>query len=1527
MKIYLYLKNKILTFTIPQKVSGNFNFDEDPMEESKLINIEAIDSEWHIYSTSEASVMFNGMVQGRIRLEKNNYYVIKRAGVEYLIFVTDTFDSSFLPYSFSKELNLVIGNDSSCNVKYNCPYVKGVAGRIRMEGNYIMLDAGASPIYLNNAIVEPNTNNHIVKSGDQLNIYGLKIVILNGFILLNNPNNAMSCNFVGAHLASYQLTYGSEPQDLEIKDKELYSKEQYFSKAPRIRRIIKTKEIDLSPPPRQEGENEMPLLLTVGPMLTMGLVSAMMLLTTLSRVSTGALTFTQALPSIISSAAMMASTILWPTLTRMFNKVIKKRKKREIINKYTKYLDKKREELEAEQKLQKEILFENLLPISECLSIIQTARARFWDRRVDQNDFLEVRVGVGNELLDVKVNYPKEGFTIEEDDLKREADLLVKEFKYIPDVPIGYSLFQNKITAIMGENEKCHNMLNNIILQLLTFYSYEDIKLVIITTPSNEGKLAYARYLKHCFSNDLQMRFFSSSPEGSKNLCDYLYMELQNRIQLSEGESRLFKPYYLIITDNYSQIKRHHFAKTLTEMDANLGFSLLILEKQLSKLPSKCANFINLDTNSSAILKNSFESQEVVPFIDEVNGNIDMLAVTRMLSNIPIEFEEGNKQLPDNVSFLEMERVGKVEQLNILNRWDTNDSTTSLKAEVGLDEEGSVMYLDLHEKYHGPHGLIAGMTGSGKSEFIITYILSMAINYSPDDVAFILIDYKGGGLAGAFENKATGVCLPHLAGTITNLDKAEMDRTLVSIDSEIKRRQKIFNDARDHLGESTIDIYKYQRYFKEGRLSEPVPHLFIICDEFAELKSQQPDFMDNLISVARIGRSLGIHLILATQKPSGVVNDQIWSNTKFRVCLKVQDAQDSKEMLKRPDAASIKQTGRFYLQVGYDEYFALGQSAWCGAKYYPSEKIVKQVDKSVNFIDDNGNIIKSIQSGNNIKIEAQGEQLASIMKNIIEVAKISNKKARRLWLNAIEPIILVDNLEKKYNFKPVAYDVRAILGEYDAPERQEQNLLTYSLSKDGNSAIYGNDEIERENMLNAILYSICKTHSSKEINIYVVDYGSEQLRAFSGFPQVGGMVYIGDDEGLKNLFKMMMEEIKVRKKKLIPFGGTLESYNARNEKKLPQIMFIINNYDGLVEVYNTIYEDISSIARECERYGIVFLITCNTPASLGRRVSQAFNTKYALHLADSSDYYGVFSTKSKARPRDIQGRGLAVTDGIHEFQTASIVPLDMNLNEYIYKVSEKIKALDSTSAKPIPALPEKVTIDLIEKDITSLNKVPIGISKETLEVIKYDFTSSTATTVASNKLANIDSFMDSLLDVFLRINGLTVFFIDSMQSLPSAKDKIFNNRKINYFDNSFDDCLNRLIAIEENPENNKYNIIYIFYGLEKLKSKADTSKIEKLFGAIKSTENSTMLICDSSKSLKSMDLDIWYSKVKNNTDGIWIGRGFGEQQNFRLSRITKEMSAEYPNNFGFYVSESNAELMKILEFSNQTKEEQDDERQ
>ena len=181
---------------------------------------------------------------------------------------------------------------------------------------------------------------------------------------------------------------------------------------------------------------------------------------------------------------------------------------------------------------------------------------------------------------------------------------------------------------------------------------------------------------------------------------------------------------------------------------------------------------------------------------------------------------------------------------------------------------------------------MAGTTGSGKSETLQSYIASLAVNFHPYEVAFLLIDYKGGGMANLFAD------LPHLVGSITNLDVAQANRALVSIQAELKKRQRLFAEY------DVNHINQYMKLFKEGVATEPMPHLFLISDEFAELKTNQPDFMKELVSAARIGRSLGIHLILATQKPSGVVDDQIWSNSKFKIALKVQDVADSREIIK-----------------------------------------------------------------------------------------------------------------------------------------------------------------------------------------------------------------------------------------------------------------------------------------------------------------------------------------------------------------------------------------------------------------------------------------------------------------------------------------------------------------------------------------------------------------------------------------------------------------------------------------------------
>ena len=248
--------------------------------------------------------------------------------------------------------------------------------------------------------------------------------------------------------------------------------------------------------------------------------------------------------------------------------------------------------------------------------------------------------------------------------------------------------------------------------------------------------------------------------------------------------------------------------------------------------------------------------------------------------------EYATGEIPTAIDYFDMIGIGKLEHWNLVKKYKENRVYEGIRSFVGIGSGGKPMYIDIHEKKYGPHGLVAGTTGSGKSETLQTFIISLALNYHPDEISFILIDYKGGGMAYAFEG------MPHIAGMITNLGSdvesgGEIDgnitrRALVSIRSEIKYRQSVFNKYKVNHIDSYIKLYR------DGTADEPLPHLIIISDEFAELKKEQPDFIKELVSTARVGRSLGIHLILATQKPGGVVDDEIWSNARFKLCLRVQ---------------------------------------------------------------------------------------------------------------------------------------------------------------------------------------------------------------------------------------------------------------------------------------------------------------------------------------------------------------------------------------------------------------------------------------------------------------------------------------------------------------------------------------------------------------------------------------------------------------------------------------------------------------
>lgn len=1508
MKIILF-NEQLYKLDLPSKIDGSFSLQNIPESEDVLANIESLDDNWILRGVDEYSILTNNGQVASTNIENNNFYILTTGSIKKLLYVENSTDTSFKLYKVNTNSEFIIGKGKNCTISYNNNFLLDEHALLSYkDGNWFLKLAPKVSVYINDNIVTTEENK--INNGDVLFVYGLKIIPMGDTILINNPLNSVTLN--STELTEYIIKQ-DVPEYKDVKELDYYTENDYFFKTPRLRRFIETYDMKMSSPPNMNDEDDMPLILVLGPSLTMALLSGMTLFSAIASIISGQSNFTQSLIRIVGALAMLAGCLLWPNLIRKYNKKrrIEENKKRE--KKYYEYIDKKKKEMIAEGINQSQILKENLISLDECLKIIVNKKRTLWERKISQKDFLTVRVGIGEVPIDMNLNFEEDEFKIDDDPLKDAAIKIINENKNLLDVPVGYSFYNKKVTALMGIDKKLDLFTSNIILQLITFHSYDDLKIVILTDKQHEHNWKEYKNLPHCFSNNKKIRFYATDIDEIKNISTFLEQEYISRannddenIQNVENEDKdiggTYSPYYLIFTDCFPKVRRMGIADLVLKNNGNFGFGFVIIENSLGRLPSECVNFITIGNQTSGILCNEVDNYHHQDFKDEVK-DIDISKCLEILANIPIEFYEDTRYLPKSIGFLEMLNVGKVEQLNSMNRWRLNDPTKSLRAAVGVNDLGNIIYLDLHEKYHGPHGLIAGMTGSGKSEFIITYILSMAINYSPNEVSFILIDYKGGGLAGAFENKIQNIKLPHLAGTITNLDKAELNRTLVSINSELRKRQMKFNEARDKLGESTIDIYKYQKYYRQRKLDEPIPHLFIICDEFAELKSQQPEFMDNLISTARIGRSLGVHLILATQKPSGVVNDQIWSNSKFRVCLKVQDRGDSNEMIKKPVAAEIKEPGRFYLQVGYDELFLYGQSGWAGTQYVPSNTVNTKLDHSINYIDNIGTSIKDYDDvGKNIKVSSIGDELSNVLKYLIQLANKENIVAQQLWLDNIPKNIYTESLIKKYNYVPEKGKLEAIIGEYDAPSKQYQGLLKLNLDNNGNTIIYGTSGTNREMFLSTLIYSLCLTHSSLEVNFYIFDFGSESLRIFNDMPHVGDIVFASENEKVSKLNKMISNEIEKRKKLFVDYNGEYDNYCRNSGSTVPRKVFIFNNLDSYKELYPNCDDDLIKYSREGLRYGIIIIITANSSSGLYSRLLRNFENVFVLDMPNVENYINILGKIGNVYPADYEGRGLFKSDEVYEYQTAQIYPSD-NLVEYIKKKTIQIKELNPIEAEKIPVLPEVITLDMMKEENITLKRYPFGIFKESLNKAYYNFTSDKTTLVSSNEIDAIAHFLGGIINIGSLNNNIEFIVLDVENLLEK-----FSNKVGKYISNDFNNNIPNIIEYINNSSNNK---LIIILGIDKLKTNIDTTIFNNFIDCIKKVDSVNVIISDNSFKFRKYLFESWYTELVININGIWIGNGIMDQNVIRISELTKQYKERIDANYAWVIKNGMGVIAKI----------------
>lgn len=994
-----------------------------------------------------------------------------------------------------------------------------------------------------------------------------------------------------------------------------------------------------------------------------------------------------------------------------------KKENQERIDTYNKYIEEKKAAIEEARS--NELRIRNLIyeSLENSIKEVDSFGRRLFEKTQDDKDFLQVYLGRGRVESANQIVYNKQEFVDLEDPLATIPADLAEKYKYIENAPIISDFNASCGVGVVGPKAVLEQLLKNMTLDISIRHFYNEVKIVYILSDDYTSKMQWIRWLQNVDNRKIGVKNIVCDEESKNIILEDMYITLSARESaVTVNKDIVFPEHYVVFVTDASSISTHPVSKYIKN-SAAYGFTFVFLEEYEEMLPQGCTEIVRIqDTQSGLVLKT--ENGDIVsefsfPTVsDEIAETVALKLGAISVDEVSLEGE-----LTKNITMFEMLGILSVEDIDLHERWENAQVYKSLRAPMGVKTKNQMVYLDISDKpgAHGPHGLVAGTTGSGKSEVLQTYILSMATLYHPYEVGFVIIDFKGGGMANQFKN------LPHLIGTITNIDGREINRSLLSIKAELVKRQEMFSES------GVNHINDYIKLYKAGKVTKPMPHLIMIVDEFAELKQEYPDFMKELISAARIGRTLGIHLILATQKPAGVVDAQIWSNSKFKLCLKVQTKEDSNEVIKTPLAAEIVEPGRAYFQVGNNEIFDLFQSAYSGANVPEGNE---NSEKTYAIYERNLWGKKTLLYTN--KKARSSKSAVSQLQAIVDYVNdyCSSKGIEKLpgiCLPSLKDKILTDELD--YTVENAA-GISVPLGVFDDPEQQQQGAVELDVSKD-NVYIVGSAQMGKTVMLQTLVYGLIKKYTPQQVNIYLVDCGSMVLKIFEDSAHVGGVVLSNEEEKCKNLFKMLNGMVIQRKKILSSKGvGNYAAYLEAGYTDMPMAVVVIDNMAAFNEYFPDQNEDINALSREAQGVGISFVVTAATSNSLNYRTQANFGKKFVLNCNDTNEYSAMFG-HCKATPKENAGRGLCVREKrILEYQVAMFGKSDkeaersQELKEFIAERNAQC----TTKAIKIPMIPEKLSLaETMNENVAAFRAqgvLPIGMDFGTVALTSINMATS-----------------------------------------------------------------------------------------------------------------------------------------------------------------------------------------------------------
>jgi S-DNA-T family DNA segregation ATPase FtsK/SpoIIIE len=874
------------------------------------------------------------------------------------------------------------------------------------------------------------------------------------------------------------------------------------------------------------------------------------------------------------------------------------------------------------------------------LSIAAGPRRRLWERRRTDPDYLVLRVGLADLPSSVEVTDP------ERDEHRRQI------VWRIPDTPVTISLPSRGVIGVAGPRDVPRAVGRWLLAQAATLHSPNDLRFYLLTDSSGPASWQWARWLPHCRPDarqDCVMLIGNDAQSVATRIAELLAI-ISARQQAARDagprEAR-FRPDIVVILDGSRKLRALPGAVQLLQEGPPVGVYAICLDADEKLLPAECQAVVVVEGDRVRVQQ---AMEETLPEIRPDFVPPDWCArIARSIAPIrDVSSADDGVVLPDSARLLDVLRMDPPSATRIAGHW--RDGGRSTVAVIGESYDGPFA-IDISKD--GPHGLIAGTTGSGKSELLQTIVASLAVANRPDEMTFVLIDYKGGS---AFAECAL---LPHTVGMVTDLDPHQVERALVSLTAELTRREHILAAA------GVKDIEGYQ-LLVDGRRAPSLPRLVIVVDEFAAMSRDLPDFVTGLVNIAQRGRSLGLHLMLATQRPSGVVSAEIRANTNLRIALRVTDPVDSADVIGVSDAATIGQSnpGRAYVRLGHASLVPF-QAGRVGGRRPGVGPAVAAAPWATAVEWSMLGKPEPTRPAGPARREAEITDLTVLVEEIGRATSgLRIQHPHRPWLAPLPPSLLLRELMPSApGSGPHPGEAPdCVFGLVDLPTIQQQQSAVLALDSFTHLMAAGAPRSGRSQLLRAIAGALALAHRPEDVHLYGIDCGNGALLPLAELPHCGAVVSRAHSERATRLLRRLAAELSRRQEVLAAagFGDLREQRAAAVEaERLPHIFVLLDRWEGFTATLGELEaggltEILTRLLTEGASVGLHLVMTGDRSLLLGR-ISSLCEEKLIFKLAEKDDYR-LAGLNPRDLPDDVPpGRAFRAGSGT-ELQVALLAP-------------------------------------------------------------------------------------------------------------------------------------------------------------------------------------------------------------------------------------------------------------------------------